>query len=68
MTHEKKVLYLKKALALQNIGINDRMADQILVTLDLIQEKQDDFTLRDAIEIDVAIDRKYKEKELKDGS
>lgn len=64
MTFEEEIKMLKAALALQGIGINERMADQILVTMRILEKKGDQFTLKDAIEISCEIDRKYKEKEL----
>jgi hypothetical protein len=67
MTHEKKVQYLEIACNLQKIGINKRIADQIIVTYEAILKKGGDFALSDAVDIDMAIERKYTEKDLKNG-
>ena len=67
MTPEQKaneIKYLRVALNLQNIAINERTCDQIIVTLDKVRKKRGKFNLHDAVEIELAIERKYKEKEL----
>lgn len=63
MTHEEKVKLFKIACKMQNLGINERLADQIIVTYEAVLKKGSDFSLEDAIEIENAIARKYIEWE-----
>lgn len=65
MTHEEKVNYLRIALGLQKIGIDERISDQIVTTYEAILKKGDKFSLKDAIEIEFRIGRIYAEKKIK---
>ena len=64
MTREKKNNYLRIALGLQKIGVNNEMADRIIETYEKVLKLKGDFSIKDAVEIDLSMDRKYKEKEL----
>jgi len=66
MKHEKKIQYLRIGLSLQNIGTNDRICDQIIRTYEGLLKKGGNFTLDDAVDIELAIEREYKAKELKE--
>lgn len=66
MTTEDKVKYLRIGLAMQNISANDRVCDQIIRTYEAMLEKKGDFSLHDAVDIELAVEREYKEKELRD--
>lgn len=66
MNHEKKVQYLRIGLALQNISTNDRVCDQIIRTYEAMLEKGGNFSLHDAVDIELAIEREYKAKQLKE--
>ena len=68
MTYEDKVNYLRIALQLQNIGIDNKMADRILQTYDKLMEVKGKFSVSDAVEIDIAIERKYTKKKLEEQS
>lgn len=59
MTHEEKVNYLRIALSLQKIGVDNRTADQVIMTYEKVQELGGEFTLKDAVEIETTIGRKY---------
>lgn len=64
MTREEKNNYLRIALGLQNIGVNNEMADRIIETYEKVLKLKGDFSIKDAVEIELSMDRKYKEKEL----
>lgn len=68
LSHEERIKYLRIALGLQHIGINDRMADQILLTLNEIEILGGEFSITDAVEIELRIERKYKRQELEEKS
>ena len=54
---KEKATYLRIALALQNISVHQIIAEQIVETLDAINEKGGDFNIHDACKLDV----KYRE-------
>lgn len=57
---------LKVALAMQEIGVSEKMADQIITTYEALEHLGEKFTLKDAIDIEINIERKYKEHEKKE--
>lgn len=61
----KKIQYLRIALALQNIGINDETADRIIQTYEKTLEKGGEFNIKDAVEIQYRLDKKYAEIKTK---
>jgi hypothetical protein len=65
MTRKEKVNYFRIACNLQRIGVNERTADQIIETYETVMKLGGDFSLKNAVDIEVSIERKYKEKELK---
>lgn len=64
MTREEKNNYLRIALGLQKIGVSTEMADRIIETYEKVLKLKGDFSIDDAVEIELSMDRKYKEKEL----
>lgn len=64
MTREEKVNYLRIALGLQKIGVSNEMADRIIETYEKVLELKDSFSIKDAVEIEISLDRKYSEKKL----
>ena len=64
MTREQKIQYLRIALALQKINVPDQIADQLIETMDVIERKGGDFSIKDAVEIEFLIGRKWAEKQL----
>jgi hypothetical protein len=68
MTREEKNNYLRIALGLQKIGVNNEMADRIIETYEKVLELKGNFSIKDAVEIELSMDRKYKEKELDSNS
>lgn len=64
MTRSEKIDYLRIALGLQKIGINNEMSDRIIETYEKVLELKGEFSIKDAVEIELNMDRKYKEKEL----
>lgn len=59
MTQEEKINYLRLALQMQDIGCSERLADQILETVDVLNKKKGKFSIADAVKIKCAIERKY---------
>ena len=59
MSQELKIQYLRIALRIQNIAVDDRISEQIIETYELLQEKMGNFTVHDATDIAVKIDKKY---------
>ena len=62
MAREEKVNYLRIALALQKISISNEIADRLIETLDGIEKLGGKFSLQDAVDIELKMDRKYAEK------
>ncbi len=57
----QKATYLRIALALQNISVHQIIAEQIVETLDAVNEKGGEFNLDDACKIQVKYEEKVKE-------
>lgn len=64
MTHDEKVSYLRIALGLQKIGVNNEMADRIITTYESILKKGGNFSIEDAVDIEIGLDRKYTKEKL----
>lgn len=64
MTRKEKSNYLSIALGLQKIGVSIEMADRVIETYERILKLGGEFSIKDAVEIELSMDRKYKEKEL----
>ena len=64
MTPDEKANYLRIALALQKISVSTEIADRVCETLSVIEKKGGDFSVHDAVDIELRMDRKYAEKGL----
>ena len=64
MTREDKNQYLKIALALIKISVSVETCDRIIETYEKVLKLEGNFSISDAVEIELKMDRKYKEKEL----
>ena len=64
MTRTEKTTYLRIALGLQKIVVSDEIADRIIKTYESILELKGDFNIKHALEIELKMDRKYKEIEV----
>jgi hypothetical protein len=65
MEQQKKIDYLKMALAMQNIASDDFVCDSVITTYEKIIELEGEFSLRDAATIKAAMDEKYCPKKTK---
>jgi Trm5-related predicted tRNA methylase len=61
---EEKVNYLRIALGLQRIGVDNETADRIIETYEAILRLGGKFSISDAVEIELSLDRKYRKKDL----
>jgi hypothetical protein len=61
MTREEKINYLRIALGLQKIVVNDQTSDRIIETYEKILKLEGKFSIKDAVEIEMAFDKKYAE-------
>lgn len=68
MSREEKINFLRIALGLQKIGVNNEMADRIIETYEKVLELKGKFSISDAVEIEFEMDRKYAEERLKNNS
>ena len=59
MEQQKKIEYIKAALALQSINCNDFVCDTIITTYEKIIELGGKFSLSDAAEIKVSLEEKH---------
>ena len=59
MTREQKNNYLRIALGLQKIVVSNEMADRIIETYEKVLKLKGEFSIKDAIEIELSMDRKY---------
>lgn len=64
MTRDEQVQHFRIALALQKIGVTDEIADRIIETYELLLKKGGKFSVHDAVDIQLRIDRKYTEKSV----
>lgn len=60
MTRLEKVKYLRMALRIQSFEVSDEVADRVIETYERIEVLAGDFSLKDAVNIDVMMDEKYK--------
>ncbi len=65
MERQKKIKYLRIALNMQNIGINEQLSDQVIETYEKMLSLGDAFTLSDAAIIEQHVKDKYAEPEKK---
>lgn len=66
MDLEDKIKYLGIAMSLEHIGISEIVLEKIIRTYDMILEKGDQFTIKDACNIRSRVDTKYAEKKVKE--
>ena len=59
ITEEERINYLRIALSLQSIFVENRVADEILQTVDKIGELGGKFSIDDSVELSQAIKKKY---------
>ena len=62
MTHGEKVKFLKVSLAMQEIGTSLQIADQIVQTYEKMLVLGGKFSVSDAVDIEIGVERKYKKK------
>lgn len=62
LTQELKISFLDAGLQLQGIQVSRKMLDNIILTYELVLEKQANFTLGEGLQIHDSIDKKYKPK------
>lgn len=60
---EEKVNYMRIALALCNIGVNDAAAEVMVKVYEGIKFKGGSFSVQDAAEIEAEVKEKYERKE-----
>jgi len=66
MTHKEKVSYLRLAMALAKIAVvSDETADRIICVYEGILKKGGEWSLKDSVELELELDRKYHKKKLK---
>ena len=65
MTRDEQINYLRIALGLQKIGINNETADRIIETYEKVLKLKGKFSIKDAVEIEMAMERKYTEIKLR---
>lgn len=63
MTIETKIQYLVMALGLQQIQVNEVVAEAIIKTYEGILEKEGEFSINDITKIQVELMEKYRQKE-----
>lgn len=63
MTIENKIQYLIMALGLQQIQVNEVVAEAIIRTYEGILEKEGEFSINDITKIQVELMEKYRQKE-----
>ena len=65
---KEKVNYLKIALSLQQIGVNEETTERIIATYEKILEIGGEFSIDDAVDIQLILDKKYAEIRVKSNS
>jgi len=66
MTEQDKITYMQIALGIQKISVDQAMADRIIQTYEGIQKLGGDFSLKDAVKIEMDIREKYTKKSLEE--
>jgi hypothetical protein len=61
MTRDEQINYLRIALGLQKIGVNNETADRIIETYEKVLKLKGKFSIKDAVEIEMKMDKKYTE-------
>jgi hypothetical protein len=65
MTHEEKISYMKVAAGIIGYNFHVQDLDMLVSIYDKILQKKGDTDLKDLVDIQIKIERKYKEVELK---
>lgn len=65
MRRDEQINYLRIALGLQKIGIDNEMADRIIETYEKILKLKGKFSIKDAVEIEMKMNKKYTEIKVK---
>jgi hypothetical protein len=66
MTEQDKITYMQIALGIQKISVDQAMADRIIQTYEGIQKLGGDFSLKDAVKIEMDIREKYAKQSLEE--
>lgn len=64
MTEKQKINYLRIALGVQQLGIREKDLAKIIATYESLLEKKGNLNLWDIANIEVNIDKKYKESKI----
>jgi predicted SpoU family rRNA methylase len=64
LSQEEKVNYLRIALGLQRIGVDNEMAERIIESYEAILRLGGKFSINDAVDIEMSIERKYRKKDI----
>ena len=64
MSEQEKIEYMRVALALQKISVDEAIADTIVQTYGAILKLGGKFSLEDAVKIEMNIREKYAKKSL----
>jgi hypothetical protein len=65
MIQSKKVQYMRIGLSLCGIPVSDRVAEIIVEVNEGIQKKKGEFSITDAVDIELRVNRKYDKKKIK---
>ena len=64
MNDEKKTEYTRLALALCGLGLNEKASELVWRVIERLNEKGDQFSLKDAVEIELKVNGKVKQKKV----
>lgn len=64
MTHEDKITYMKVAAGIVGYGFDAKGLDMLLSLYDKVLEKKGDTDLKDLVDIQLRVERKWKEFEM----
>ena len=64
MTRKEQVSYLRIALSLQKIIVDDEIADRIIETYEKVLQLKGKFSVSDAVDIQMKMDRNYTKEKL----
>ncbi|NMC58908.1 MAG: hypothetical protein GYA51_05940 [Candidatus Methanofastidiosa archaeon] len=64
LSQEDKINYFRIALGLQKIGVDNEMADRIIQTYEAVTRLGGKFSIEDAVDIELSLDRKYRKKDV----
>lgn len=66
MTHEEKISYMKVAAGIIGYNFEKQGLDMLVSIYDKILEKKGETDLKDLVDIQLNVERKWKEIEIKD--